>query len=154
MKVILLKDVKNVGKKDQTVEVSDGFAKNFLFPRKLAVQLTKRSQEILADQKETARIDEQNKIADAKALKEKLENIEITFHVKVGNEGKLFGSISLKQVEEEMLKQHHITIDKRKFIDKGPLDSLGRYQLRIELYKNVVGNIHISIVQEEKKNGK
>lgn len=146
MEVILLADVKNVGKKNQTVNVSDGFANNFLFKRHLAVPVSKKSVEILENQKENARIAEENARNDAIKLVETLKGITLEFTAKVGKDSKLFGSISLKQVEEEMKAKHNIIIDKRKFIDKGPLDMLGAYRLRIELYKGVVGevNVHIS----------
>ncbi len=146
MEVILLADVKNVGKKNQTVNVSDGFANNFLFKKHLAVPVSKKSVEILENQKENARIAEENARNNAIKLVETLKGITLEFTAKVGKDSKLFGSISLKQVEEEMKAKHNIIIDKRKFIDKGPLDMLGAYRLRIELYKGVVGevNVHIS----------
>ena len=145
MEVILLVDVKKVGKKNQTVKVSDGYAINFLLKQKLAVPVSKKSVEILEEQKETARINEENNKKDAQALAERLKDITLEFTAKVGKDSKLFGSISLKQVEEEMKKQFNITIDKRKFIDKGPLDMLGIYKLRIELYKGVIGEIKVHI---------
>ena len=149
MEVILLTDVKNVGKKDQTVNVSDGFAHNFLFKRHLAVPVSKKSVEILGIQQENARIAEENKKNDALKLVETLKDITLELDAKVGKDSKLFGSISLKQIEEELKTKHNITIDKRKFIDKGPLDSLGFYKLKIELYKGVVGEIKVHI-QERK----
>lgn len=145
MEVILLVDVKKVGKKNQTVKVSDGYANNFLLKQKLAVPVSKKSVEILEEQKETARINEENNKKDAQSLAERLKDITLEFTAKVGKDSKLFGSISLKQVEEEMKKQFNITIDKRKFIDKGPLDMLGIYKLRIELYKGVIGEIKVHI---------
>ena len=146
MEVILLADVKNVGKKNQTVNVSDGYANNFLLKKHLAVPVSKKSVEILENQKENARIAEENARKDALKLVETLKGITLEFSAKVGKDSKLFGSISLKQVEEEMKAKHNIVIDKRKFIDKGPLDMLGAYRLRIELYKGVIGevNVHIS----------
>ena len=150
MKVILLKDVKKLGKKDAIIDVSDGYASNYLFPNKLAVQVTNKSKEILSKQQEDARIAEENAKKAAQELAKRLENIEVLFTTKVGKEGKMFGSVSLKQIEEEMLNQHGIQIDKRKFIDKGPLDSLGIYRLKIELHKGVVGTIKVHIVEEGK----
>ena len=146
MKVILLKDVKKVGKKDETVEVSDGYAKNFLFPNKLAVQLSKRSGEILAEQKEAERQQFEDNQKEARALAEQLQNITLEFKLKSGSNGRCFGNVSLKQIEEKLLSEYKITIDKRKFIDKGPLDSFGIYRMRIELFKGVQGiiNVHIS----------
>ena len=149
MEVILLVDVKKVGKKNQTVKVSDGYANNFLLKQKLAVPVSKKSVEILEEQKETARINEENNKKDAQALAERLKDITLEFTAKVGKDSKLFGSISLKQVEEEMKKQFNITIDKRKFIDKGPLYMLGIYKLRIELYKGVIGEIKVHISERK-----
>ena len=148
MKVILLADVKKLGKKDQTIEVSDGYANNFLFPRHLAVQVTKKSVEVLENQQEAARENDAKLRKEAQELAAKLDTITIEFKVKTGREGKLFGAISLKQVEEEMKKQYDIVIDKRKFIDKGPLDELGFHHLKIELYKGVIGQIHVHVLGE------
>ena len=104
MKVILLADVKKVGKKDQTVEVSDGYANNFLFPRHLAVPLSKKSAEVLENQQEERKEQAAKMKADAEVLAKKLEGITLTFKVKTGREGKLFGAVSLKQVAEELAK--------------------------------------------------
>ena len=149
MKVILLADVKKLGKKDQTIEVSDGYAVNFLFPRKLAVQVTKKSVEVLENQQEERRLNDAKNKADAQELAKRLETITLVFKVKTGREGKLFGAISLKQVAEELAKQG-IEIDKRKFVDKGPLDELGFHHIGVELYKGVVGKVHVEIKGEEK----
>ena len=149
MEVILLQDVKNVGKKNQTVKVSDGYANNFLLKNKLAVPVSKKSVEILANQQENARIAEENAKKEAQKLAESLKDITLEFTAKVGKDSKLFGSISLKQVEEELKAKHGITIDKRKFLDKGPLDMLGLYKLRIELHKGVIGEIRVHISGKE-----
>jgi len=149
MEVILLQDVKGVGKKQQTVNVSDGYANNFLFPKKLAVKVSKKSVEILENEKENARIAEENARKAALELVEKLKNVEVTVSLKVGKEGRAFGSVSLKQITDELLAKYGYEIDKRKFIDKGPLDSLGYYNLKVELHKGVVGIVKVHIVGEE-----
>ena len=87
--------------------------------------------------------------AEAEALAKKLDTITLTFKVKTGREGKLFGAVSLKQVAEELAKQG-IEIDKRKFVDKGPLDELGFHHIGVELYKGVIGKVHVQILGEEK----
>ena len=150
MKVILLKDVKKLGKKDQTVDVSDGYANNYLFPNKLAVQLTKGSSQVLANQKEEERQLFEKNQAEARSISEKLQQIVLEFKLKSGNNGKCFGNVSLKQVEENLLSTHGIQIDKRKFLDKGPLDSFGMYKLRIELFKGVIGTINVHISEDGK----
>ena len=149
MEVILLADVKKVGKKNQTVNVSDGYANNFLFPKKLAVPVSKKSVEILENQKEEARQADIKAREDALKLVEVLKDITLEFEAIVGKDSKLFGSISLKQVEEELKAKHNINIDKRKFIDKGPLDALGYHRLKIELYKGVIGEINVHIVERK-----
>lgn len=148
MKVILLADVKKLGKKDQTIEVSDGYANNFLFPRHLAVQVTKKSVEVLENQQEAARENAAKLKAEAEELAKKLDDITISFKMKTGKEGKLFGAVSLKQVAEELNKQYGIDIDKRKFLDKGPLDILGFHHLNVELYKGVIGKVHVHLEEE------
>ncbi len=149
MKVILLADVKKLGKKDQTIEVSDGYAVNFLFPRKLAVQVTKKSVEVLENQQEQRRENDAKMKADAQELAKRLDEITLKFKVKTGREGKLFGAISLKQVAEELNKEFNIEIDKRKFVDKGPLDVLGFHHLSVELYKGVFGKVHVQLEEEK-----
>ena len=150
MKEILLADVKKLGKKDQTIEVSDGYANNYLFPRHLAVQVTKKSVEVLENQQEERRENAAKMKAEAEELAKKLNNITLVFKVKTGREGKLFGAISLKQVSEELARLHAIDIDKRKFVDKGTLDELGFYHLNVELFKGVIGQVHVQIVAEDK----
>ncbi len=150
MKVILLADVKKLGKKDQTIEVSDGYAVNYLFPRKLAVQVTKKSVEVLENQQEQRREEDAKMKADAQVLANKLKDITLVFKVKTGKEGKLFGAISLKQVAEEFNKQYGIDLDKRKFMDKGTLNELGFHHINVELYKGVIGQVHVQILSEDK----
>ena len=149
MQVILLQDVKNVGKKNQTVNVSDGYANNFLLKNRLAVPVSKKSVEILETQKENARIAEENKKKEAIALMEKLKGICLEFTLSVGKDSRPFGSISTKQIAEELSSKYKIEIDKRKFLDKTSLDSLGYATLKIELYKGVIGEIKIHISERK-----
>ena len=150
MKVILLVDVKGYGKKGETISVSDGYAKNYLIPRKLAVNSTETSQAQLAKSNaiEAARQKELKK--EAEALSARLEHIQVEFKAKAGSDGRMFGTISTKEIEQEMKKQWDITIDKRKFIDKFPANAFGYTKLKIELYKGSEGlvtgvvTVHIS----------
>lgn len=148
MKVILLKDVKNVGKQGQVVDVSNGYASNYLIPNKLAVMQTEKSMEILENQKEDARIKREKERELALDLQEKLKDIELEFSLKTGQNGKLFGSISLKQITEKLQSDYGIDIDKRKFIDKGPIQMLGISKLQIELDKGVVGTVSVHVKEE------
>ena len=148
MKVILLQDVKKVGRKGEVVEVSDGYASNFLFPRKLAVKKTDKSTEILEQQKEDARLLLEKQKEEALKIKEQLANIVVEFTLK-SNNGKVFGSVSFKQVEEELKAKHNIVIDKRKITTKGPIDQLGYTKLNIELFKGVIGVITVHVKEEK-----
>ena len=154
MEVILLADVKNVGKKGETVRVSDGYGNNYLVKRGLAVISTKGSQAQLAIDNEKEFERQKALKAEAEQLAERLEHINVEFKGKVGSDGRMFGTISPKEIVEGLKEQWGIELDKRKFIDKYPANALGYTRLKIELYKGVCGqvigtvNVHIS---EEKK---
>lgn len=153
MRVILLQDVKKIGKKGETVNVSDGFGNNYLIPRGLATASTEASQKQLARDNAEEQARQKALKAEAEKIKERLEHINVEFTAKVGKDGRMFGSISPKEIEEQMLKQWGIQIDKRRFLDKTPANALGYTRLKIELYKGsegtVVGtvNVHISEAQ-------
>ena len=145
MKVILLKDVTGIGKKDATVEVKDGYASNYLIPRGLAVKLTEGSKNVLNKQQEDRKLKDAEDKALAEKVAVKLESITLEFKANTGADEKMFGTISFKQIEEELKAKHNIVIDKRKFIDKTPVDRLGYTKLRIELYKGVVGTVTVHV---------
>jgi large subunit ribosomal protein L9 len=145
MKVILLKDVAKVGKKGEIKEVSDGYARNFLIARGFAVQESNASKKILDEQnKKAAELDAENRVK-AQELKEQLSKIVLEFKVKASN-GKVSGSVSGKQIEEA-LKKMNITIDKRKIKDSEPLNELGTYDVKIELYKDIIGIIKVKLIE-------
>ena len=146
MKVILLSDVKKVGKKGEIVEVSDGYGRNFLLNKKLAVLATKKCMEILDEQNLQHDLEEKQKEADAQALKQKLTKITLEFHVKTGEGGRVFGSVSTKQIVEQLQRVHAIKIEKRKFIDTDAITSLGYTDVKVDLYKNkVIGVIRVHV---------
>lgn len=149
MKVILLKDTKNVGKKDQILEVKDGYAKNFLFPNKLAVPYTQDNIENLNDQKaaEAARLEALKK--EAIEIQEKLKNVVVEFKAKSGKGGAMIGTISAKQVELELLNKFGIKIDKRKISNKSTVNAFGYTNLEIELFKGVIGIIRVHVSEDK-----
>lgn len=149
MKVILLNDVKNVGKKDEVVEVAAGYGRNYLIRRGLAVQATESSLRVLAEEEDEKAAKEAKIKEKALEKKEKIEGLELDFNVNVGVEGKIFGSVSSKQVARALEQRHQIKVDRRKFIDKGPYNHLGVNHAKIELYKDVVATIQV--VLKEKK---
>ena len=149
MKVILLKDVKGIGKKQDVVNVKDGYGSNYLIPNRFAVMYSERSQEILDGQKKAEADNIERMKADAKETAKKLEGIVLQFDARGGGDGRMFGTISTKQIEEELKTKYGISIDKRKFVDKQPVDHFGYSKLTIELYKGITGTITV-LVNEKK----
>lgn len=149
MKVILKEDVKKVGKRGEIVEVSDGYGRNFLIARGLAVPESKKSLEILGEQKAQEAADEAARVKQAQETAAKMEKMMLNFTVKSGAEGRVFGSVSTKQITEALNKQG-IKIDKRKILDTDPIQRLGVTNVRIELHKNVIGTIRVKLIGSEK----
>lgn len=142
MKVILLEDVKKVGKKDEIVTVSDGYATNFLIKNKLAVPYTRRSKEVLDVQIDKRCQEEDKRVEEFNEIKKKLENKTITFKVKTGSEDKVFGKISTKQIADELKKMGYF-IDKRCIKLSYDLDTLGTSEVEIVLHKKVSFKIKV-----------
>ena len=151
MEVILLKDVKNVGKKDQIVNVSDGYAANFLFPRGLAVKKTSKGMEVLGNQQEERKKQDEQNRANAIAMKEKIESVVLEVVAGASKDGRMFGTISPKQIEQEYKNKYGIVIDKRKFVDKYPVNAFGFTTLKVELYKGVIASCRIHVSDKNAK---
>ena len=145
MKVILLSDVKNVGKKGEVKQVADGYGRNYLVKNGLAVEATKKSMEILTKQKADEAAREAELKEEAIELKNKLEKMTISFKVKAGSDGKMFGSVSNAKIAETLAKDYQIQVDKRKFVDNGNITELGMHKVRVELFKGVVATLNINI---------
>lgn len=149
MEVILLADVKGIGKKNETKTVNDGYANNYLIPRKLAVRKTEGSIATLNKQKE----DEAKLQAELKekASKNKvfLENLTLEFKAKAQKDGSMAGTISTKAIAEKLKNDYNIEIDKRKFVDKLLVNAFGTTNLKIELYKNIVATIKVHVSEDK-----
>ncbi|HYE09556.1 MAG TPA: 50S ribosomal protein L9 [Patescibacteria group bacterium] len=145
MKVILLQDVKDLGKKDSVVNVSDGYARNFLFPRKAAVEASEGAMKTIADKK-NSEVNKKNKeLQAAKELADKLNKIEISIKAKTGENGKLFGSITNKDIAEIIKSQHKIEIDKKKIGMSDAIKTVGTYQAEIKVYPEVSAKVKIIV---------
>ncbi|CDI48151.1 50S ribosomal protein L9 [Clostridium tetani] len=144
MKVILLKDVKKLGKKDDVVNVSDGYARNFLFPRKLALEAKESNLNLLNNKKEAERKQKLAELEEAQKLAEELKNQELILKVKSGDNGKLFGSITGKDISDELKKKFKLDIDRRK-INVENIRQLGVYDVEIKLYPEVSTKIKVKI---------
>ncbi|MDY6308221.1 MAG: 50S ribosomal protein L9 [Oribacterium sp.] len=146
MKVILLKDVKSLGKKGDIVEVSEGYGRNFIIPSKTGVPADAKNLNTLKLQKANEEKIAAEKLAEAKALKEKIEAVKLTLTVKVGKDGRAFGSVSTKEVQEALKKQAGIEVDKKKFSTDVPMKNLGGYDIDVKLHKDVTAKLHVSVV--------
>jgi len=145
MKVILLQDVKGLGKKGEVVNASDGYARNFLFPKKLAAEATQGNVKTLNEQKTSQELKKQQEVEEAKELAKKIENSPIEIIAKAGDGGRLFGSVTSKDLAETLEKQHHIKIDKRKITLPEPIRELGVRYVEIKLHVGVVGKLTVNI---------
>ncbi|MDY4788079.1 MAG: 50S ribosomal protein L9 [Bacilli bacterium] len=148
MKVILLQDVKNVGKKGEIKEVSDGYGMNFLIKRKLAVPATQKAMEVKREEDLEAKQRYEENKAKAIEMKTYLESLTLTIYTKGGKEGKMFGNISTKQIVEEYRKQFNVSLDKRKFIDVNPIASFGTSRLKMELFKDVIATLNVQVLEK------
>lgn len=146
MKVILLKDVKKQGKKDEIINVSDGYANNYLIKNNLAVPVSKTSTNILNKELDKRQQEEDELILKCNLIKKEIENKEIKFKVKTGAMDKVFGNVSTKQISEK-LNELGYKIDKKQITLKSPLDTLGTHEVEIKLHKKVVFNVKIVLVK-------
>ena len=151
MRIIMLKDVKGVGKKGEIVTVSDGYGANYLIPRGLAALSSPEALGRLKAEERQEAIRQKELKKEAEAIRDRLEHINVEFTAKAGKDGRMFGSISPKEIEEGLLRQWGIQIDKRKFLDKYPANAFGYTRLRIELYKGpegqIVGTVNVHITE-------
>ena len=146
MKVILTQDIKGVGKKDEIINANDGYARNFLFPKKLAVEANSKNMSLLQGRKDSANFKKEQEKEKANEIKEKLSKIMLTIKVKAGENGKIFGSITSKEISLELKNQFKIEIDKKKVNLKEPIKELGTFTVDIKLYENIVGKLKINIL--------
>lgn len=145
MKVILLEDVKSLGKKGDTVNVSDGYARNMLFPKKLGVEATAKNLNDLKLQKANQAKVAQEQLDSAKAFAEVIASKEVVISIKVGEGGKAFGSVSSKEIAEAAKKQHDLDIDKKKIQLASPIRALGTTEVPIKLHPKVTAGLKVTV---------
>lgn len=145
MKVILLQDVKSLGKKGEIAEVSDGYAKNFLFTKKLAVEANSKNMNDLKLKKANDEKVAAQNLQNAKDLAEKIASKTVVVKLKAGEGGKTFGSVSNKEIAEEAKAQHDLDIDKKKIVINDPIKSIGTYEVAVKLHPQVTGTLKVRV---------
>ncbi|CDF58993.1 50S ribosomal protein L9 [Thermobrachium celere] len=148
MKVILTADIKGVGKKDEVINVSDGYARNYLFPKKLAVEATEGNLRVLQEKKAKEAEKKREELLAAQELSKKLSQLTVEVAVKVGDNGKIFGSVTSKDIADALKKQHNIEIDKKKIELPEAIKIAGVYTVDVKVYPEVVAKLKVSILQK------
>jgi len=147
MKVIFLQDVKKVGKKGDILEVAEGYARNYLLPRKLAVEATQGHLKDLEQKKSSEARKKAQVKEEAAKLADKLQKLNIKIATKVGEGGRLFGSITSKDIADAIKTQHNIEIDKKKIDLKNPIKSLGVYPVTVKLHPKVHAQFQVQVIE-------
>ena len=148
MKVILKADIKGVGKKDQVLEASDGYARNFLLPRNLAVEANNDNMTKLKAKQNAAKFQKDQEREEAKKIADKLSKIIVKIKVKAGENGKIFGGVSAKEIAQELEENYQIQIDKKKIDLKETIKTLGMQTVEIKLFEGVMGKVKIDVIAQ------
>lgn len=148
MKVILKQDIKGVGKKDQIINVSDGYVRNFLFPKNMAVEANNENMSKLRAKQDSNAFKKQQEKEEAQKIADKISKIILKVPVKAGGNGKIFGGVSTKEISDLLEKNYKIKVDKKKIELKETIKGLGTRNVNIKLYEGVIANLKIDVVAE------
>lgn len=148
MKVILKADIKGVGKKDQVINASDGYARNFLFPKNLAVEANAENMSKLKAKQDSNAYKKSQEKEEAKKIAEKLSKILLKVSVKAGENGKIFGGVSAKEISDLLKEEYKIEVDKKKIELKETIKTLGVKTITIKLYEGVIGSLKIDVISK------
>ena len=149
MKVILQQDVKGQGKKGQLIEASDGYARNFLLPRKLAVPATAENLNTMKQQEKAKKAQEAAEKAEAQAVAEKLKGAVVKLTAKAGSGGRLFGAVTSKEISDALKEQYGLDVAKTKIVQDEPIKSFGTYQLKCKLGYQITGTLTVTVSEEQ-----
>ncbi len=145
MKVILLDNIKGVGKKDEIINASDGYAKNYLLPKKLAVEANSENLSKLKSKQESNQFRKDQEKQAAEKLAEKLKKIMLKIEVKAGENGKIFGGVTAKEISESLKNQYQIDIDKKKILLSDTIKTLGVFNVDVKLFEGIIGTIKVDV---------
>ncbi len=146
MKVILLDNIKGVGKKDEVINASDGYARNFLFPKKLAVEANSENMSKLNNKKEANNYRKDLEKQAAEETAKKLKGILLKVNVKAGENGKIFGGVTAKEIADTLKTQANIEVDKKKIELKEQIKTLGTFSVNVKLYEGVTGVLKVDVI--------
>jgi len=149
MKVIFQADVKGTAKKGELKEVSDGYARNFLFPKGLAVEANAANMNAYQGKKDSQEYKKRRELDEAREAAERLKGVTVRVTAKGGTSGRIFGSVTSKEISEQLKKQHGIEIDKRKIVIDEEIKTFGAYELDVKLHAQVQGKVKVTVVQEQ-----
>lgn len=148
MKVILLEDIKGVGKKDEVINASDGYARNFLLPKNKAVEANTENMAKLKSRNESKAFKKQTELDEAKEIAKKFERITVRIKVKAGGNGKIFGGVTSKEISEALKNEHSIDVDKKKIILPETIKQIGMTNVDVKLYEGVMAKIKVDVITE------
>ena len=148
MKVILLQDIKGVGKKDQVINASEGYARNFLFPKKMAVPADQGNMARLQSKKDAQAYQKDLERQAAQKIADQIKDITLELKVKAGENGKIFGGVTSKEIAEALKNKYQITVDKKKIQLKETIKTLGQFQIEIKLFENITAKLKVAIKSE------
>ena len=148
MKVILQKDIKSVGKKGQILDASDAYARNYLLPKKLAVIADATNLNELKTKQDANKYKRDMTMANAKALVEKMKSFELTFKIKAGANGKTFGSVTAKDIADELNKKYFVEVDKKKIGLADAIKTIGIYTIDVKLFEGIVGKLKVTVLAD------
>lgn len=148
MKVILLQDIKGVGKKDDVINASDGYARNFLFPKKMAVEANAENMSKLKAKQDSKDFKRGQEKEEAERIENKMKGILLKLKVKAGENGKIFGGVTAKEISENLKSQYNIDVDKKKIELKETIKNTGTFNVNVKLFDGVNGNLKIEVIGE------
>ena len=148
MKVILLQDVKGQGKSGDLIKVSDGYARNFLLPRNLAIEANEKNLQELKKQEKKREKQREKEIAEAKAIQEKLGGFLVKIAARSGAGGKLFGAVTSKEIAEALKEQHGVSVEKNKIVQAEPIKTFGSYEVKVKLGHEMTGIINLLVTEK------
>lgn len=148
MKVILLSDIKGVGKKDQVIEASDGYARNYLFPKKLALEANTENMSKLKARQNSNQFRKDTEKKQAEEIAKKLKGIMLKIKVRAGENGKIFGGVTSKEISEGLKRDYNIDIDKKKILLNETIKTIGTFTIDIKLYEGVIGKLKVDVISK------